>query len=330
MRMKLRHLLPVLLMSALPAHAATELDRPVLSMALAQDVQIWLQLDYFSPALDILNYRGKTGSTSSLDRYSEGKLGFRYGISDDLNIRYSIGFLQQHVSRATEPRVINSDAYSHDVKLQYLFYHGRDLHWAVELGYRAHLARPVDFFAIQSGNTLVTSTGQPVATLNARDRAWVGALRGTWELGDNWLLHAGVELRRVSVKTSMTSGHAVLQPFLASAGLQSTPWNETHALFQMALDWWPVKPLSMSLDYTHYQISRSGYIPRAGKADYSNQDQLDAYLTWHIDHHWSIYGHGRIYRHFVLGDVPMAYNQRVNHRFKDPFGFVSLGMNWTY
>jgi len=317
-------------MSTLPAYAATELDRPVLSRAQAQDVQIWLQADYFSPALDFLNYRGKTGGTSSLDRYSEAKLGVRYGISNDLNIRYSLGFLQQHATRATEPRVINSDAYSHDVKLQYLFYHGRDLHWAVELGYRAHIARPVDLFAFQIGPALVTSVGQPLVTLNARDHAWVGALRGAWELGDNWLLHAGIELRRVSVKSSMTSGHAIIRPFLASAGPQSSPWNETHALFQIALDWQLFRSLSMSLDYTHYQISRSGYIPRPGKTDYTNQDQLDAYLSWQINKYWSIYGHGRLYRHFVLGDVPMAYNQRVNHRFKDPFGFVSLGMNWSY
>jgi len=127
----------------------------------------------------------------------------------------------------------------------------------------------------------------------------------------------------------MTSQHALVQSLLTPTAPQSTPWDETHALFQIALDWQPLKPLSLSLDYTHYQISRSNYTPRSGKTDYTAQDQLDAYLSWHIDDHWSIYGHGRVYSHFVLGDVPMSYNQRVNHRFKDPFGFISVGLNWS-
>lgn len=330
MIMKLLFLFSALLMSIFPAYAATELDRPVLSRELAGDMQMWFQLDYFSPALDILNYRGKTAGSSSLDRYSEAKLGFRYGISDDVNVRYSIGFLQQRATRATEPKVINSDAYSHDVKLQYMFYHGGGMHWGVELGYRAHIARPVDLFAYQVGGVLITSTGQPLATLNARDDAWLGAVRGAWEIGDDWLLHAGVELRRVRVKTALTSGHAILQPLLAIIGPQSTPWNETHGLFQVALDWRPVQALSMSLDYTHYQISRSGYIPRAGKLDYTSQDQFDAYLSWHFNSHWAVFGHGRLYRHFVLGDIPMTYSQRVNHKFKNPFGFVSMGVNVSY
>jgi hypothetical protein len=38
--------------------------------------------------------------------------------------------------------------------------------------------------------------------------------------------------------------------------------------------------------------------------------------------------HGQAASHFVLGELPLLYNRRNNHTFKNPFGFVSLGLQY--
>jgi hypothetical protein len=81
---------------------------------------------------------------------------------------------------------------------------------------------------------------------------------------------------------------------------------------------------------THYQIRRSGYIPKAGKMDYNRNMFLDGYLFWNMYENLSVYAHGTASLRYLLGDVPLIYNTRSNHRFNNPYGFASLGMAYQF
>jgi len=320
----------VFLILTASAHAATELDRPVLSQLQKGGIQVWSQLDYFTPSLDVINYQQKVSTSSSLRSYSDTQVGLRYAFTDNLNMRYSVGLIQQRATRTTAPKIINSNAFKHDLRLQYQFYHKKHLHLGFELGYRTHIAKPLSFYTYQFGNNIISWGGRPLVILNTKDHAWITAFRGAWEFNDSLVIHAGVEARKVTVRALMTSANPDVRLFLSPLAPQKTPWNETQLLFQMALDWRILESLSLSLDYTRYQISRSHYQPRTGKPDYNTQDQIDAYMSWSMNKNWAIFGHGRLNSHFLLGDVPMAYNQRVNHKFKHPFALLSMGLNWSY
>jgi len=310
--------------------AQSELQRPVASAIEKNGLELWTQFDYFSPSLDFTNYAQKASRTSSLDRYSIETLGIHYGISKSFNIRYVFGLSQQRASRNTEPKQINTDSYSHDIRLQDRLHEEHGLRIAAEVGYLAHRAKPIDFYAFQIAGFTFRRVGSPFATLTANDHAWLAALRSSWKLDHHVRLHLAAEARKYRVRAQMLSNDALINAFLKPPITpQTSPWNETHILLQAGLDWQFSHAFSLAADYAHTNISRSGYQPVSGKPDYTSQDQLDGYLFWEFAKGWKIYGHGRLYRHFILGDVPMTYNQRSNHLFKNPFGMISAGISWT-
>ena len=310
--------------------AQPELQRPVASSIEQNALELWTQFDYFSPSLDLTNYAKKASTTSSLDRYAVETLGIHYGISRNFNIRYVFSLSQQKASRSTEPKQINTDSYSHDLRLQYMLHQEPGLRIAAEAGYLTQRAKPIDFYTFQIGGFTFRRVGSPFATLTASDHAWLAALRSNWKLDHHIHLHLSAEVRKYRVLAQMLSNDALINAFLKPPLTpQRTPWNETHLLIQAGLDWQLSQVFSVAADYAHTNISRSGYQPVAGKTDYTSQDQLDGYLFWEFAKGWNIYGHGRLNRHFILGDLPMTYNQRSSHLFKNPFGMISIGLSWS-
>ncbi len=314
-----------------PCRAEMELQRPLASSIQSGEIELWGQLDYFSPSLDLTNYAGKFSRSSSLDRFTMESIGFHYGLPWKLNLRYAFGLMQEKVTRATEPRNINTDAFMHDLRLQYMIHKESGLRLAAELGYLRHQAKAFDFYAFQFGGTVIRRKGRPFGTLTGKDQAWETALRSAWKVNNDIWLHLSGELRRYKVEARMQSDDPLINLFFVPPiAPQRSPWRETHVLLQLGLDWQLSRNLKLLADYAHTNITRSGYRPVAGKADYRSQDQLDVYLGWQLAAGWNIYGHGRIYRHFVLADLPMTYNQRTSHLFKHPFGMLSMGVSWTH
>jgi len=312
-----------------------ELDRPLVSTLGRYGLELWGQYDYFSPSLDVLNYLDKQSpGAARIDTQKTMLVGVKFALTDRLNASYGYQHLGQDISRSKEPKSIQNALNAHFARAQYIFYEGDGYDIAIEAGYNRHLARPLDFLRYDTGNVSVVSlNGQPVVSITGKDSAWIGALRGAYYLDDQWRVTLGFEARRVTVETRLDSSlidDPVVGPSLKAERPQTTPWHENHLLLQLGLDWRVFRFLGLAAHYTHYEVRRNGYIPKAGKTDFNNNDQLDGYLFWHVTDDISVYGHGRLSRRFVLGDLPLSYNTRTNHRFKDPFGFVSFGAAWTF
>ncbi len=114
---------------------------------------------------------------------------------------------------------------------------------------------------------------------------------------------------------------------------QSNPWDETHLLLTAGADWVAYEDLSFAAQYTYYHISRDGYqsLPAFNTvAEQTTNHQLDGWIFVKPAKEFTVYLHGRAYSNFLLGDRPLLYNARVNHRFTDPFGYLSAGIVWEF
>jgi len=116
---------------------------------------------------------------------------------------------------------------------------------------------------------------------------------------------------------------------------QESGWDETHVVLSAGVDWDAYEDLSFAAEYTFYNISRSGYQSTQGKVapgveDQTTNHQLDGWLFIKPETDITLYIHGRAYSNFLLGDRPLLYNARVNHKFTDPYGFVSVGAVWEF
>ena len=160
----------------------------------------------------------------------------------------------------------------------------------------------------------------------------------------------GGELRRVDVETNYNVNSSLLtlldNPLVAAFGLvdssvimdqvpQLEPWEENHFLITAGADWDAYEDLSFAAQYTFYTISRDGYQSTVGKVSLAVEDQttnhqLDGWVFVKPQRDLTLYLHGRAYSNFLLGDRPLLYNARVNHKFTDPYGFLSVGAVWEF
>lgn len=321
-------LLLLLLAPSLSAHAFAEksaLNRPMISLIESGEWEAWGQLDYFDSTFDVLNYAGKLGTSSGINSFRVISLGLRYGITERINLMIAGQISDLDAYRSVDPKQIQSRYWGEEVRLQYAFYDSFPLRLAVEAGWRGHQSNKESFNRYQSGNTILSNPNEPVVTFESRDSAWLGAVRLLYEPW-SWLhLGLGAEYRRVNVRATALVNHPWAESLIRDELPQLSPWKERHVLLQLNLGWQPWDFLEFAADLTHYSIRRSGYEPNPAKLDYTSALQLDGYLFWHVARAISLYGHGRANSRFVLGDLPLAYNRRVNHRFANPFGMLSIG-----
>jgi len=178
-------------------------------------------------------------------------------------------------------------------------------------------------------------------------------LNGAWYPDPDYRITLGSELRYVQLEPNYGVNPDLLQllEMYDSLGLtylgdvdssvihaqlpQEEGWDETHLLFSVGMDWSYYEDLSVAAQYTYYGISRSGYQSTKGKveptvADQTTNHQLDGWLFIKPEKDITLYLHGRAYSNFLLGDRPLLYNARVNHKFTDPYGFVSVGAVWEF
>jgi len=365
-------LMPVCLLLCLPAYGwagsyvkeynSALMDRPVVSSdSAAQAVELWAQIDRFTPALDLFNFAAKSGTTSRITAISAYTIGLGYHVNDRLNLRYNFQISDQTGSRTVEPFRVNSRFYRHEARLQYAFYSNYPWRFAVEAGGRMHLGRKESFQRFHTGPALgagvinvqagslnfdnvhgVLSSSNPafpVLTEQTKDFSYLGAIRGRYEPLPTLDIDFGVEFRRVRISALFSSpslNHASAifgNTLLASARNkatsnfpQFTPWHENHVLIQGSLTWHPWSRVTLAGDWTHYQIKRQGFDAKGTTSNFSSSEQFDAYAMMQVVDNLSMYVHGRASTHFVLGDQPLAFNSRTSSKFKNPFGSISAGV----
>jgi len=339
------------------------MDRPVVSISNAGVWELWAQFDRFDPALDLFNFAAKSGTTSRITGISAYTLGLGYNPTDRINVRYNFQLSDQSASRTSEPFQINSRFVRHEARIQYAFYSDYPWRFTIETGLRAHFGRKETFQRIHTGSTLganvigiqagslnfdnvsgVLSSSNPalpVFSEQAKDLAFLAAVRGRYEPIRSLDIDLGIEVRRVRVSTQFSSPAldqtVALHSLLASVRNkatknfpQTTPWHEIHVLLQGSLTWHPWEGVTLAADWTHYQIKRQGYKPKGSTTNFTSSEQLDAYVMMRMMDDLTMYVHGRASTHFVLGDQPLGFNSRTSKLFKNPFGSVSAGLALTF
>lgn len=342
------------------------MQRPMVSMGKSGDMAAWLQYDAFSPKLDFFNFGSKTGTTSTIDSQNTLNAGVAWAVTDKVRISYGYSRSKILASRQQEPRHLNTRFTGHELRAQFTAYDSYPLMITLGAGYRGHKSDRENFtqYYIGTSNTtatflsnsglglsyngttgnIQTSNGSPLAIFETNDKALLTNMRLLYEPTDSFNISIGGELRLVTVEARFTipalndpavksaaQGISQFTKFLADVP-QATPWKETHLLLQASFNWQPFgENITIGTDITHYQIKRRGYIPNANRPiNYTSSEQLDAYVFWQVFKKVTLYGHGRASTRYVLGDLPLTYNSRSNHRFGNPFGFLSFGGVLTF
>lgn len=309
-----------------------DLDRPVVGGLVSGQFNVWGQYDAFRPGLNLVNYQPST--TSTLDKVDNLHIGAGLGLGSGFQLRYAYEVSKQNATRLTEPKKIDSSIQGHDIRLQYKLDDRGSVKLALEGGYRSHKADPQNIYRY-SGINVIPAPGQALVTINADDHAWIGAIRGELKSAPTLKFIGGLEARRVTVKVLFDSYDPLIKQnptFIADAP-QTSPWSENHWIAQAGVQWIPLPRWNVALHFNHYQIARSGYIPKpTGPTDveYKSANQLDGYLFWNPTHSLTLYTHARVSDRFMLGEMPLLYNSRTNQQFNKPFGLVSVGASYAF
>jgi len=185
------------------------------------------------------------------------------------------------------------------------------------------------------------------------DESWSIGLTGAWYPDRDYRVTVGADYRRVHIKPNYLINPDILQllDLYNDLGIdnrgqdalsaierqlpQEDGWDENHLLISAGADWSHYEDLTLAAQYTYYNITRDGYQSEKGKVvpgiqDQTTNHQLDGWLYIKPNKQLTLYLHGRAYSNFLLGDRPLLYNARVNHKFDDPYGVISAGVVWEF
>lgn len=306
-----------------------ELNRAViLDYNQRQHPEFWLAYDYFDQSMDYLNYASKTGTSTKLTQWTGLRGGLNINFDDNVRFRLQAEQGSQTLIRPVEPKSLNPKYWGADLRLQWNQRFSKSARWALETGYRMHKAPAYSASKFQVGNTLITAApGKDLFSSSSNDSAWLVGAIGTLDINDSFTLHGNLEYRSVKVQAITTSYDPMVLATLRKQQIpQSSPWKEQHIILGAGMDWRLFSSFSINMDLRHYSISRQNYKPRTNFSDYNQNTVFDGYLNYNLTRQFSLYTHGQAATHFVLGDLPLLYNRRNNHTFKNPFGFVSIGL----
>ncbi|MDQ6961053.1 MAG: hypothetical protein Q9M28_00785 [Mariprofundaceae bacterium] len=316
-----------------PVHAMM-LERPSIDVLPEKDWHIWSQVDSFDSRMDVFGYTTKFNPKAAKLNYVDTyRLGGLYVFPHNIQLSYALHYQQQQVTRSLEPKFIKTNTTAQHLRAQWQFYDkktpSKSLSMALEMGVSYRKSPKIDFYRYDFTNFTVTWPGHALFSLEANDMTYLTAIRGQYVRND-WKLHAGVELRYVRVSSLMSSQNPNITAILKSQAPQARPWHEAHVLFQISADYDVNSNWQITADYQRYQINRQQYTPKKNAPDYRDNDTLDMYLFWRMNKSLTPYVHAHVSRRFMLGSMPLSYNQRSHPKFKYPFGYLSLGAHYAF
>ena len=309
------------------------LNRPVPYEGQLGNFELWGQYDYSGKDLDFVGAISPE-DTSYIEQHTNILAGLNLGVYKGLQLRYNYLYSEQSAVRAVEPMNINTEYDGHDVRVQYSWDFSPSWLLNVQAGFRNHSITPLGFLEYDINNIHIESLdGSPVLSISSSDSAYLFGASLTKAFAQDVQITLGLEGRFVDVNANFNSSllsDPVLANILQDEIPQQTPWQEQHMVVTAAFEWHVWKPFSVAMDFKHYQIWRENYQPKAGKQDYNNNQQFDFYLFANVYKGLTLYGHAQIMTHYLLGDVPLAYNTRTNHRFDQVYGFLSGGLTYRF
>ncbi len=314
---------------------AMEFERPVVEAFDAEhQLKLWGEYDRFDSQMDFIGYSDSFAPTAARINYIfNQRLGIIYAPLDGLQLAYTYNRQEDDVTRFREPKYIHTKTTGHHFKAQYSYSPFETVTIAAEVGLRQHKGDKVDFYKYDfigsNVNVQVTWPGHALVSLEGDDKAYLAALRAKYE-NNGLRISLGAEQRNVRISALMYSAHPLIEAMLAKEAPQKEPWTERHRISQLSLDYDFLGTWSIAMDLQHYDITRTDYIPRKNKVDYNSNDTLDMYISWQMTEYLKPYVHGHASRRFTLGQIPFAYTTRSNHKFANPFGYLSAGLQFEF
>lgn len=308
---------------------ALELDRSMFSKDNNKCYNIWGSYSFYDQNFNVV--KSETNSTTSqLLSWNALRTGINYPLQYGLKLRAYVEKGSQQGSRVKEPKQVSTDFWGTDLRIQWSKSMLSHYHLSVEVGYRLHKLPPVSYNRLEQGSILaVSAPGKSLMDVSAKDEAWIisGMLHS--DVTDTFSIHAGLEMRDIEVQATTISQDPLIQSLLEIQQVpQATPWQEKHLIIKAGIDWQVVDKVGISLDYKKYNIKRSNYQIRTNFIDYNESTQFDLYLRYYPKNTNIFFIHSRYVSNYLLGDTPSFYNRRNNHTFKNPFGFITVGVQF--
>ena len=291
-------------------------------------MELWAQLDLFDQSLDVVNYSKKLGAAAKPSQMVMGKLGGNLYLDPQWLLRSELMYGSQTIVRPLEPRRTDANLHAETVLLQW---HDKHIPLVLEVGYVRHAFLPSGFSKYQTANsTIVAAPGKQLITSSAKDSGWILNIAAPMRVTDSLQTQIGMEMQRSTVQATYTSyDPAILaSATFANRAPQTTPWHESQLNLALSLDYTLFSGTSVGMDFKHVQIQRSSYIPRKGFQDYTSTQMLDVWLFQEMSPDFSLIFCGHANRHYLLGEIPAAYNSGINDKFKHPFGYLSVGITY--
>lgn len=311
------------------ADGLPQMNRPTASLLTSDSLEVWLRYDQFFPQLDFAGYGNNALTTSTLDVFSNIQAGLNYGITDRWNFRLNGILNRQRANRKKEPKIVESQFRGVEAQLQYRFLNRGAHALFVRGGFSYHRTNDQTVTSLQVGKLLIS--GNPyIFRSSSSDMAPRLGLGWAFKSSDDLRFHLGLEARDFRIHASYSSPTQFIANALQQQMPQTTPWKEMHTVVLAGFEYAFLSDFGVALDYQHVQISRSGYLPRQGYADYESADIVDVNLFWHFQADWALNIGGHYNSHFVLGEYPLLYTRRSNHLFDTPFGYLSIGMAYRF
>lgn len=291
-------------------------------------LEAWTLLDVFDKSFDVINYAKKLGNSAKPSRMSQASIGVNIPMSEQWAIRSSLAYGKQTVVRQLAPKSVQSTFHTETLLLQW---HHDGFPLVIEGGYRQQTYPPSGFNAYQTGNVTVTAAaGKDLLTATSKAKSWLVSATYPIHFSDDFSGYLGVEYQRSSIQSSYTSYDPFVQSRIGGQAPQKTPWNEAQYTVLLSMDYKLSQNIGLGLDLKQINIKRSHYIPRQGFRDYNSTQIADLWLFYHINKATSIVFRGHANTHYLLGESPAAYNRRINHKFKYPFGYLTAGLAWAF
>jgi len=288
--------------------------------------EAWGMMDVFDQSFDIINYANKLGNSAKPSRMTRFNIGTNFHINDQWAIRTQLSQGQQTIVRQQQPKSVRSTFHTEQALLQW---HADLIPLVIEGGYIQNTYPKSGFSSFQTGNVTVTAApGKQILVASSKASTWLIGASIPLQISEHARIHAGLGYQTSKVQSQYTSYDPFIQSRIGAQAPQKTPWREKQSNLFISLDYEWTNSIAIGLDIQQVHIQRSQYIPRQGFRDYNQTQIMDLWLSYNINNDLSLIFRGHANTHYILGENPAAYNRRINHKFKYPFGFLSMGVDY--